>query len=184
MPLELLLVLIATTVVPAAIIGLVVLRQRIVCKPGELWVFAGRGEGFQVLHRPGETRLRIPIIERADRMSTTPIPFEGRVTNAFTKGNVPVTLRIAGKVRISTASESLMRNAVERFLGREDAEIAGVAIETLEGELRSIAAAHTPGELGDGPLIARELLRSAQDAMDGLGLAPTDLTIEREDRNP
>ena len=173
----------ATLLIAAAATGVAVWQLRVVCHPGELWVFMGARKRPVYLFRAGEARLRVPFIETAECMPTTPIPFEAMVHGASTRGNVPVTLRLVGKVRVSTVSESQIQNAVQRFLGQQPAEIATVASQTLEGVVREIAASHTAEDFLDGPRMSKLILRNAQDDMSKLGLAPTDLSIERADRN-
>ena len=52
-----------------------------------------------------------------------------------------------------------MRNADERFLGRDRAELRSVAKETLEGTLRGVLATLTPEEVNEDRLKFAESLR-------------------------
>src|SRR4029079_8513179 len=64
-----------------------------------------------------------------------------------------------------------IRNAVERFLGMQPQQIAGVARQTLEGVLREVVAQLTPEEVNQDRLKFAESLRAnAQDDFDKLGL--------------
>ena len=64
-----------------------------------------------------------------------------------------------------------MRNAVERFLGMSNVQIAVVARQTLEGVLREVLAQLTPEEVNEDRLkFAETLKQNAQDDFDKLGL--------------
>jgi flotillin len=72
-----------------------------------------------------------------------------------------------------------MNNAIERFLGREPAEISRIAKETLEGNLRGVLAQLTPEEVNeDKTRFAQTLIEEAERDMHRMGLALDTLKIQ------
>ena len=115
-----------------------------VCEPNEVIVFTGRSTtvngqkmGYSTL-RSGR-RVRWPFIEEAIRLDTSVMTVDVRVTNAYSKGNIPLHVHAIANVRISR-DDSVLENAIERFLGRNREESRRVAKETIEGVLRGVLA--------------------------------------------
>ena len=165
------------------------------CKPNELLIFTGRrrsdgsgslvitGQGsVQAAHRGvagGKGRAwRIPIIERVDKMDVSTISTDIVVQNAYSAGNIPLRIHAIANVKIHS-NPALVRNAIERFLGRSRYEIQVVAQQTLEGALREVLAQMTPEEVNEDRLsFAEHLMKAAADDLDMLGLQLDTLKIQ------
>jgi Uncharacterized protein conserved in bacteria len=121
----------------------------VICPPNQVVIFSGRkrklADGSQVGYRVvlGGRSVRIPILERVDRMSLLSIPIDLKVSNAYSKGGIPLRVHAIANVKVSS-DPRVVGNAIERFLGRDPAEIARVAKESLEGHLRGVLANMTP----------------------------------------
>ena len=89
--------------------------------------------GYRVVR--GGRRWKTPLVERVDRMDLRTIPIDIKSSNAYSKGGIPLKLHAIAMVKISD-NDTLINNAIERFLGRDISEIRRVAKETLEGHLR------------------------------------------------
>lgn len=134
-----------------------------VCAPNEILVFSGGRypnpdgsySGYKVVH--GGRAWRKPFIERVDRMQLTTIPLEVTVTNAYSKGGIPLRVHAVANVKVSDATGEV-KNAIERYLGRGMAEVQQVARENLEGNLRGIIAQLTPEEINEDRLAFAERL--------------------------
>ncbi len=169
------------------VVGAVLLVARrfvYVCGPHEIIVFSGRprklADGSEVGYRilQGGWALRIPILERAERMDLRNIPIEIRITNAYSKGGIPLDVHAIANVKISDDPQR-MGNAIERFLGRDPREIRQVAKETLEGHLRGVLANLTPEEVNEDRLkFATTLVDEAEDDFRRLGLQLDTLKIQ------
>ena len=61
--------------------------------------------------------MRIPLIETKDRMQLTNMAIELSVTNAFSRGGIPLKVHAVANVKLPS-EESLLHNAIERFWGR------------------------------------------------------------------
>jgi flotillin len=170
-----------------------------ICRPNEILIFTGRkrydaegndlGPMIIMGHGPGEAEdrfpglgrgraWRVPIVERVDRMDITEISTDIVVQNAYSKGNIPLRIHAIANVKIH-GDPQLIRNAIERFLGRSRQEIQVVAQQTLEGAVREVLAQMTPEQVNEDRLrFADELIDAAKDDLDKLGLQLDTLKIQ------
>ncbi|MEQ1566502.1 MAG: SPFH domain-containing protein [Myxococcota bacterium] len=153
-------------------------------RPNELLIFSGRRQtnkdgsvvGYRVVH--GGFAWRIPLLEKVDQMDLRTIPIDLHVTNAYSKGGIPLALHAIANVKISSDPDCY-NNAIERFLNRDPDEIRRVAKETLEGHLRGIIARMTPEEVNEDRLkFADELVDEADDDFARLGLTLDTLKVQ------
>lgn len=147
-----------------------------ICQPNEVLIFSGRRRaltdgkslGYRVIR--GGRGFRIPIIEAVDRLALNTIPIDLTITNAYSKGGIPLTVRAVANVKVAS-TEPELNNAVERLLGKNLDEIQLIAKETLEGNLRGVVALLTPEEVNEDRLkFARELVDEADNDLSALGL--------------
>lgn len=137
-----------------------------ICNPNEILVLSGRKhrtkEGQEVGYRVifGGRTIVIPILETVKRMDLTTMPVPVEVKNAYSKGGTPLHIQAIANVKVSS-DPVIVGNAIERFLGRDRSEIARVARETLEGNLRGVVAMLTPEQINEDRLQFAE--RIAQD---------------------
>ncbi|MBN1335176.1 MAG: flotillin family protein [Deltaproteobacteria bacterium] len=159
------------------LLGLMLLRAFLyIARPNEVLVISGRGatgvsgekRAFQAVFMGRVWRK--PFLEKVDRMDLTTNPVEIVTTNAYSKGGIPLTVHAVANVKV-TSDPALVMNAVERFLGRDVAEIQRVAKETLEGHLRGVLARLTPEEVNEDRLkFADNLVDESEVDFDKLGL--------------
>ncbi|HET9317717.1 MAG TPA: flotillin family protein, partial [Vicinamibacteria bacterium] len=163
--------LVALTVFLSIVRGLL-----FICRPNEALIFSGRKHrlpdgtevGYRVVRRGWA--LRTPILQTVSRMDMRLFMVEVSVANAYSKGGIPLTVAAIANVKISS-HPTLVRNAVERFLGMDPKQISQVARQTLEGVLREVLAQLTPEEVNEDRLKFAEHLRdNAKDDFDKLGL--------------
>jgi flotillin len=127
----------------------------------------------------GGSTLRIPIIEQVQYLSLETIPLELTVSNAFSKGNIPLTVQAIANVKIASEPESDFNNAVERLLGKSEDEIAALARETLLGNLRGVLATLTPEQVNEDRLkFAESLAAEAEEDLKKLGFSLDVLKIQ------
>ena len=117
----------------------------VICPPNRVAVISGRSRimddgrevGYRVLK--GGRTMRVPLLERVAWVELNTMPIEVSVTNAFSKGAIPLNVQGIANVKVSS-TESLLSNSVERFLNTEQGAIAQIAKETLEANLRGVLA--------------------------------------------
>lgn len=149
-----------------------------ICEPNEVLVFSGASNtrGYDIC-RAGR-KVRIPLIHRVDRLDVTNMAIDLNVTNAYSKGGIPLSVRGVANVKVGSESPYI-DNAVERFLGMSREQIMQVAKETLEGNLRGVLATLTPEELNDDRLkFANSLFHEAEPDLKELGLVLDTLKIQ------
>lgn len=168
-----------------------IIRNTYVCPPSEVLIFSGRrrrysgglghqgdrGEvGFRIVR--GGRAIRIPMLEVVDRMNLTNMAIELSVTNAYSRGGVPLKVQAVANVKIP-ADEPLLHNAIERFLGYTREHIMRVAKDTLEGNLRGVIAELTPEEINQQKVkFQQQLIEEADKDLHRLGLMLDNLQIQ------
>ena len=157
----------------------------IIGRPNQLVVFSGRQrqlkDGSSVGYREligGGRSWAVPFLEKVDKMPLTVIPIDIRVSNAYSKGGIPLQVHAIANIKV-TSNPALIGNAIERFMGRDSREIQQVGKETLEGHLRGVLATMTPEEVNEDRLVfAQRLSSEADDDFDKLGLTIDTLKIQ------
>lgn len=86
----------------------------------------------------GKASVKIPFLERLDRLSLKLIPIDVKTSNAVpTADYINIQVDAAVNVKISSDREKL-RLAAENFLNQNTEYIGGIAREVLEGNMREI----------------------------------------------
>lgn len=168
----------------AGSIALVIKNLYYICQPSEILIFAGSRQavtsGDTVGYRlvKGGSSIRKPLLEKVFRMNLTNMIIELKVTNAYSKGGIP--LKVDGVANIKVAGEEpTIHNAIERLLGKTQKQIEKIAQQTLEGNLRGVLASLTPEQVNEDKMaFARSLLEEAEDDLQKLGLVLDNLQIQ------
>ena len=156
----------------------------VICPPNKVAVVSGRTRqltdgravGYRVIK--GGRTLRIPLIEKVDFMDLNTIPIEVSVSNAYSKGAIPLDVQGVANIKVSSR-EGVLENSVERFLGRQAEYIQQIAKENLEANLRGVLATLTPEEVNEDRLkFAQTLIDEADDDIRTLGLELDVLKIQ------
>jgi len=180
----------------AAIVGSVVVavvgialytikRLMIIVPPNSAAVITGRQrkltDGQQIGYRTvtGGRTMRVPIIEEVQWMSLGTLALEISVSDAYSKGNIPLEVKAVANLKIASAPEVVFNNAVERLLGKKLPEIEALGRETLTGNLRGVLSKLTPEEVNEDRLgFARHLSEEADHDLKKLGLQLDVLKIQ------
>lgn len=164
-------------VLAAVLLALLAIKNLIIIvPPNEAAVITGRkralpsGEDVGYRSVIGGRTLRIPIIEVVEYVMLETIPIEISVTNAFSKGNIPLNIEAIANVKIASEPETVFNNAVERLLDKTPNEIRELARDTLMGNLRGVVATLTPEEVNEDRLgFAKALSDEAGEDLAALG---------------
>ncbi|MCA9664054.1 MAG: hypothetical protein KC503_00655 [Myxococcales bacterium] len=175
-------------VVPAAAFATMLIGAGVVSSlielaaPDEVLIITGRhyygADGRQLPFRVERRRvLRMPLIERVDRMSLGARFIEVAVSNAYSKLNIPLDITGHAMVRVCEHAPDIYE-AIERFLGR-DREIGVVAGETLQGVLREVVSDLTLQEMRANPdKLSASVMAQAERDLSRLGLCIDTFTID------
>jgi flotillin len=163
---------------------LVIRNLYYICQPSEVLIFAGSScqasDGRRVGYRlvKGGSSLRVPLLERTLRMDLTNMIIELRVSNAYCKGGIPLTVEGVANIKIA-GEEPTIHNAIERLLNKNRQAIEQIAKETLEGNLRGVLASLTPEQVNEDKIaFAKSLLDEAEEDLQQLGLVLDTLQIQ------
>ncbi|MCC6133223.1 MAG: flotillin family protein [Acidobacteria bacterium] len=167
-----------------AILTMVARSLLVICRPNEAVILSGRkkqlADGSSVGYRVvlGGRIFRVPLLEQVSSMNLRSIPIDLKVANAYSKGGIPLKVHAIANVKVSS-DRKIIGNAIERFLGRDPAEIARVAKESLEGHLRGVLANLTPEEVNEDRLkFATALVDEAESDFSKMGLQLDTLKIQ------
>ncbi|KKJ00740.1 flotillin family protein [Prochlorothrix hollandica] len=181
-----LVVLLGVTGAGLGAINLILNNLLYICKPSEVLIFAGPKQkkrlpngqpmGYRIVK--GGRTLRTPLYERAFRMDLTNTIIELKVTNAYSKGGIPLAVEGIANIKVA-GEEPTIHNAIERLLGKTPKEIEKIAQETLEGNLRGVLASLTPQQINEDKMaFAKSLLEEAEEDLQKLGLTLDNLQIQ------
>jgi len=180
---EIAFVLLLTAAVVVGFVAYTLKNLLLVSSPSEALILSGGThsiEGKTVGYRSirGGRAVRIPLLEQVDRMDLSNIPMDIAVKGAYSKGGIPLNVQGIAHVKIP-GHEPRLSSAVERFLGRSREEIAQVARETLEGNVRGVLAQLTPEQVNqDKTAFANKLVDEAEHDMARIGLVLDTLKIQ------
>ena len=148
----------------------------VICPPNRVAVISGRSRqlsdgrtvGYRILK--GGRTVRIPLIEKVSWLDLNTIPLEVSVTNAYSRGTIPLNVQGIANVKVSS-KEGVLENAAERFLNVPNQHIGQIAKETLEANLRGVLATLSPEEVNEDRLkFSQQLIDEADDDIKTLGL--------------
>ncbi len=154
-----------------------------ICEPNEVLVFSGQRravEGGEVGYRiiRGGRAWRVPLLERVDRLDLTNMIIDVSAHGAYSKGGIPLNVQGVANIKIAS-HEPLLAAAVERLLGKPRDEVAKMAKELLEGNVRGVLARLTPEEVNEDKVaFAEKLLEEAEHDIGKLGLSLDTLKIQ------
>lgn len=149
-----------------------------ICEPNEVLIFSGGSsdKGYRVIK--GGRGFRKPLIERVDRLDLTNLIIDVAVSNAYSKGGIPLTIQGVANIKIDGHDPGLS-NAVERLLGKPREEVIKIAKDVLEGNLRGVLAQLTPEQVNEDKLaFAEQLLHEAEHDLSKLGLVLDTMKIQ------
>ncbi|TVP54655.1 MAG: flotillin family protein [Gemmatimonadales bacterium] len=156
----------------------------VIVPPNQAAIITGRRTGSGEDRRSyrtlrGGRALRIPIIEKVDRISLSTIPLEVTVQNAYSKGNIPLAVQAVANIKIAWDPPQAFDNAIERHLPFNREAVEQQAKETLAANLRGVLATMTPEDVNENRIkFAEELQKEAHDDMFTLGLTIDTIRIQ------
>jgi flotillin len=143
--------------------------------PDEVTILTGR-KGVRYIRAGGA--LRVPVIERMDRMSIAPFQLDVPVERAVSKEGVAVTVEATALIRFGSSDTSI-RTAAERFMSANRELLHNTIREILIGHVRSIVAKMTVEEInGSREVLTHRVLEEAGSDFNKIGMELEVLTIK------
>lgn len=127
----------------------------------------------------GGASIRIPFLERLDRIPLSLLQVDIKTTSAVPTAEY-INIFVDGVANIKIGSDmGSIEKAAQNFLGRSKADIALVAQEVLEGNMREIVGQMKLSELVQNrDRFAQMVQENAMDDMQRMGLDIVNLTIQ------
>nr|XP_027220907.1 flotillin-1-like isoform X2 [Penaeus vannamei] len=118
----------------------------VTCGPNEALVISGCCHKKPLLV-PGGRAFVWPTVQQVQRISLNVMTLNVESPRVYTAQGVPISVTGIAQVKVQGQYEEMLLAACEQFLGKSEAEIQQVALETLEGHQRAIMGSMSVGEI-------------------------------------
>ena len=146
------------------------------CPPDMVYLISGLRKEARVI--TGKATIRIPFLERVDKIPLKLIQIDVRANKVPTNDFINVDVDAVVNVRISTKPE-LIRIAAKHFLNQGTAEIASNVQQILEGNMREIIGQMQLVDLvNNKQLFSQKIQENAIDDIEKIGLEIVNLNIQ------
>ena len=146
------------------------------CPPDMIYLISGLRKESKVV--TGKATLRIPFLERVDKIPLKLIQIDVKTMNVPTNDFINVDVDAVANVRISTQPE-LIRIAAKHFLNQSTNEIANNVQQILEGNMREIIGQMELIDLvNNKQLFSQKIQENAKDDIEKLGLEIVNLNVQ------
>lgn len=146
------------------------------CPPDMVYLISGVRKEAKVV--TGKATLRIPFLERIDKIPLKLIQIDVKTNNVPTNDFINVDVDAVANVRISTKPE-LIRVAAKHFLNQNTNEISNNVQQILEGNMREIIGQMQLVDLvNNKQLFSQKIQENAMDDIEKLGLEIVNLNVQ------
>ena len=127
----------------------------------------------------GRAGVKVPFFEKVDHLHLGQISVDIKTDSAVpTAEYINIFIDGVANIKVCSDTQSILR-AAENFLGRRQTEIADVAQQVLEGNMREIVGQMRLADLVQNrDLFAQKVLENAAEDMRRMGLEIVNLTIQ------
>lgn len=163
-------------IVVLALIVLLFFASYVKCPPDMVYLISGVRKEAKVV--TGKATLRIPFLERIDKIPLKLIQIDVKTSNVPTNDFINVDVDAVANVRISAKPE-LIRIAAKHFLNQGVNEIANNVQQILEGNMREIIGQMQLVDLvNNKQLFSQKIQENATDDIEKLGLEIVNLNVQ------
>ncbi|XP_037532147.1 flotillin-1b [Nematolebias whitei] len=148
------------------------------CGPNEAMVVSGCGRSPPVMIAGGRVFV-LPCIQKIQRISLNTLTLNVKSDKVYTRHGVPVSVTGIAQVKIQGQNKEMLANACQMFMGKEEDEIARIALETLEGHQRAIIAHLTVEEIyQDRKKFSEQVFKVASSDLVNMGIGVVSYTLK------
>lgn len=170
------LILISALGIIAILVVVFLLMSYVKCPPDMVYLISGLKKEPRVV--TGKATLRIPFLERIDRIPLKLIQIDVRTNKVPTNDYINVDVDAVANVRISSKPE-LIRIAAKHFLNQSTQDIAINVQQILEGNMREIIGQMQLTDLvNNKQLFSQKIQENATDDIEKLGLEIVNLNVQ------
>ncbi|XP_006794577.1 flotillin-1a [Neolamprologus brichardi] len=109
------------------------------CGPNEAMVVSGFCRSPPLMIAGGRVFI-IPCVQQIQRISLNTLTLNVKSDKVYTRHGVPISVTGIAQMKIQGQNKQMLAAACQMFMGKSEAEIAQIALETLEGHQRAIIA--------------------------------------------
>lgn len=166
-----------TAIGVVAFIVLVLLVSYVKCPPNQAYIISGLGKKPKVLI--GKSGFRIPFLQRLDRISLELISIDVK-TSSFVPTADFINIKVDSVVNVKVSdTPELIEQAQQHFLNMNTDDIATIAREVLEGNLREIVGTMSlPDMVTNRKAFADKVQENAVDDLKRMGLVITSFNVQ------
>ncbi len=166
-----------TAIGVVAFIILVLLVSYVKCPPNQAYIISGLGKKPKVLI--GKSGFRIPFLQRLDKISLELISIDVKTSSYVpTADFINIKVDSVVNVKVSDTPE-LIEQAQQHFLNMNTDDIAAIAREVLEGNLREIVGTMSlPDMVTNRKAFADKVQENAVDDLKRMGLVITSFNVQ------
>lgn len=160
-----------------AFIVLVLLVSYVKCPPNQAYIISGLGKKPKVLI--GKSGFRVPFLQRLDKISLELISIDVKTSSYVpTADFINIKVDSVVNVKVSDTPE-LIEQAQQHFLNMNTDDIAAIAREVLEGNLREIVGTMSlPDMVTNRKAFADKVQENAVDDLKRMGLVITSFNVQ------
>uniref|UniRef100_A0A8C9XFL2 Flotillin n=1 Tax=Sander lucioperca TaxID=283035 RepID=A0A8C9XFL2_SANLU len=148
------------------------------CGPNEAMVVSGfcRSPPLMI---PGGRVFVIPCVQQLQRISLNTLTLNVKSDKVYTRHGVPISVTGIAQMKIQGQNKQMLAAACQMFMGKSEAEIAQIALETLEGHQRAIIAHLTVEEIyKDRKKFSEQVFKVASSDLVNMGISVVSYTLK------
>lgn len=169
--------IIFTAIGVVAFIVLVLLVSYVKCPPNQAYIISGLGKKPKVLI--GKSGFRVPFLQRLDKISLELISIDVK-TSSYVPTSDFINIKVDSVVNVKVSdTPELIEQAQQHFLNMNTDDIATIAREVLEGNLREIVGTMSlPDMVTNRKAFADKVQENAVDDLKRMGLVITSFNVQ------
>uniref|UniRef100_A0A672YPP8 Flotillin n=1 Tax=Sphaeramia orbicularis TaxID=375764 RepID=A0A672YPP8_9TELE len=120
-----------------------------------------------------------PLMIAGGRVFVFPCVQQIQSDKVYTRHGVPISVTEAAQMKIQGQNKQMLAAACQMFMGKSEAEIAQIALETLEGHQRAIIAHLTVEEIyKDRKKFSEQVFKVASSDLVNMGISVVSYTLK------
>uniref|UniRef100_A0AAR2JC71 Flotillin n=1 Tax=Pygocentrus nattereri TaxID=42514 RepID=A0AAR2JC71_PYGNA len=141
-------------------------------------LFSGCGRSPPVMISGGRVFV-LPCIQQIQRISLNTLTLNVKSDKVYTRHGVPISVTGIAQVKIQGQNKEMLATACQMFMGKSEAEISQIALETLEGHQRAIIAHLTVEEIyQDRKKFSEQVFKVASSDLVNMGIGVVSYTLK------
>ncbi|XP_038567004.1 flotillin-1b isoform X2 [Micropterus salmoides] len=148
------------------------------CGPNEAMVVSGYDRTPPLMIAGGSVFV-LPCIQKIQRITLNILTLNVKSDKVYTCLGVPVSVTGVAQVKIQGQNKEMLATACQMFMGKSEAEISNIALETLEGHQRTIIAHLTVEEIyQDRMKLSEQVFKVASSDLVNMGIGIVSYTLK------